>query len=253
VSKPAHIALPNGLIIPILYEDAAVLAIDKPADWILAPERWTHTRRNLQLALCSAILAGDFWARARNLKFLRFIHRLDAETSGVLLLAKSHGALRSYSRLFESRRVEKIYLAVVEGIPAQTAWTCRLKISPHPQQPGRMQADAIRGQEAETTFRILQTRHLTALVEARPLTGRTHQIRVHLAALGHPVLNEPLYGPAKKGGIGCLALRAIALAYTDPFRQKPVRIAAPHAEFTQQYGFEQSQYCPWRRKRGSAA
>src|SRR5438046_2988088 len=119
MAKPDRIELPEGTVIPILYEDRSVLAIDKPAGWLLAPDSWNKTGRNLQLALRSSIEAGDFWAHARNLKFLRFVHRLDAETSGVLLLVKSPGAVPAYSALFESRAVKKIYLAVVEGIPSQ--------------------------------------------------------------------------------------------------------------------------------------
>src|SRR3981081_814023 len=104
MAKPKHIELNDGdIVIPILYEDRSVLAVDKPAGWLLAPDSWDQTGRNLQLALQSSLNAGGFWARSRNLKYLRFIHRLDAETSGVLLLAKSPGALSAYSGLFEER------------------------------------------------------------------------------------------------------------------------------------------------------
>jgi 23S rRNA-/tRNA-specific pseudouridylate synthase len=97
VAKPNRIELPGVEPIPILYEDRSVIAIDKPGGWMLVPFSWQKTSRNLQTALASSIAAGDFWARSRNLKQLRFVHRLDAETSGVLLLAKSQGALRAYS------------------------------------------------------------------------------------------------------------------------------------------------------------
>src|SRR6478735_5246771 len=100
---------------PILYEDRAVLAIDKPRNWMLVPFNWQRTNRNLQAAIVSSIAAGDFWARSRGLKFLRHIHRLDADTSGVLLLARSQGALDTMGRLFESRQMHKTYLAVAQG------------------------------------------------------------------------------------------------------------------------------------------
>src|SRR5215831_2735876 len=106
MAKPNFIELPTGETIPILYEDRSVLAIDKPRGWMLVPFSWQKTNRNLQAALTSSIAAGDFWARSRNLRYLRFVHRLDADTSGILLLAKSPGALRTYSELFESRRME---------------------------------------------------------------------------------------------------------------------------------------------------
>src|SRR3954469_9709309 len=149
MAKPDCITLPTGEQIEILYEDRSVLAIDKPRDWMLVPFSWQKTNRNLQAALISSIAAGDFWARSRGLRFLRFVHRLDAETTGILLLAKSQGAVVSYGALFESREMEKTYLAVVSGVPKQTEWTCRLKIGPDPDQRGRMLVDARYGKQAE--------------------------------------------------------------------------------------------------------
>ena len=108
VAKPKHIELSEGeIVIPILYEDRSVLALDKPSGWMLAPDSWDRTGRNLQLALHSSMNAGDFWAHSRNLKYLRFVHRLDAETTGITLFAKSAGALRAYSELFENRARRK--------------------------------------------------------------------------------------------------------------------------------------------------
>ena len=113
--KPNHIELGDGTSIPILYEDRSVMAIDKPPGWMLVPHSWQKTNRNLQAAVVSSIGAGDFWARSRGIKFLRHVHRLDGETSGVLLFARSQGAVDSYGRLFESRQMEKAYLAVEIG------------------------------------------------------------------------------------------------------------------------------------------
>src|SRR5213594_2013263 len=93
LAKSNDIELPTGESIPILYEDRSVMAIDKPRGWMLAPFSWQKTSRNLQAALASSIAAKDFWARSRGLKYLRFVHRLDADTSGVLLLGKSVGAV----------------------------------------------------------------------------------------------------------------------------------------------------------------
>ena len=193
--KPNHIELPTGEKIPILYEDRSVLVIDKPRGWMLVPFSWQRTDRNLQAALTSSIAAKDFWARSRGLKYLRFVHRLDAETSGILLLAKSPGAVNTFGALFESRRMEKVYLAVVRGTPQPGQWTCRLRLAPDPEARGRMRVDARQGKEAETHFRVLQSKGNATLVEAHPVTGRTHQIRVHLAESGYPVVGDPLYGP----------------------------------------------------------
>jgi 23S rRNA-/tRNA-specific pseudouridylate synthase len=125
MSKPWSINLSAEVSIPILYEDRAVMAVDKPPGWMLAPESWQRTSRNLQAALVSSIRTGEFWARSRNLKYLRFVHRLDAETSGVLLLAKSPGAVSAYTRLFENRQVRKTYLAVVTGNPSRNDGSVR--------------------------------------------------------------------------------------------------------------------------------
>jgi 23S rRNA pseudouridine1911/1915/1917 synthase len=227
VAKPDCIELPGGVLLPILYEDRSVLAIDKPAGWMLAPAHWDKTARNLQRALMLSIHAGEHWARARNLRYLRHVHRLDAETSGVLLLAKSPGALRALSRLFETREVKKKYIALVRGVPKLKRWTCRSSLAPEPGTAGRIRVDPIHGQPAETHFLVLETRAHEALIEAVPVTGRTHQIRVHLAASGHPVVGDALYGPKRIGEKESpLALRAIELCYIDPFQKRQVRIVA---------------------------
>src|ERR1044071_6379642 len=141
MAKPDFIELPTGEKISILYEDRSVMAIDKPRGCMLVPASWQKTNRNLQMALTSSIAAKDFWARSRNLKFLRFVHRLDADTTGILLFAKSQGAVESYSQLFESRQMEKTYLAAVDGVPKQDVWTCRSKLGPDTRRIGRQRVD----------------------------------------------------------------------------------------------------------------
>ena len=233
--KPNCIELPDCEPIPILFEDRSVLAVDKPRGWMLVPHTWQKTSRNLQAAITSSIAAGDFWARSRGLKCLRHVHRLDADTSGILLFAKSPGAVDVISDLFESRRMEKTYLAVVMGEPKQTEWTCQLQLGPDPRQFGRMQVDVRGGKDAETRFTIRETRGEFTLVEAKPVTGRTHQIRVHLAACGLPIVGDPLYGrPENKLPLG---LRAVRLAFVNPFTKNRVDIRAPQEDFLRQFGF----------------
>jgi 23S rRNA pseudouridine1911/1915/1917 synthase len=263
--KPNQIELPTGDRFPILYEDRSVLAIDKPAGWMLVPFSWQKTDRNLQAAIVSSIAAKDFWARSRGLKFLRFVHRLDGDTSGILLLAKSPGAVTTFGNLFEGRKMEKVYLAVVVGAPQENEWTCRLKLGQDNREIGRMRVDARGGKEAETHFRLLQKGPKTSLIEARPVTGRTHQIRVHLAESGCPVVEDKLYGKAESGegkpltpalapaegerenrrqvtgerrpqGKG-LGLRAVRLRYEDPFTRRRVDIRAPMNDFVHKHGF----------------
>ncbi len=271
MAKPTHIELPGVEPIPILYEDRSVLAVDKPRGWMLVPYSWQKTSWNLQAAIVSSISAGDFWARSRGLKFLKFVHRLDAETTGILLFAKSQGAVESYSELFEDRRMEKTYLAVVDSVPKLDEWTCTLKLGPAPGQIGRMKVDERDGKESETRFRVLQTIGWSAgcpgpqraaegvaavdrtvlksrraatvgpvavrsLIEARPMTGRTHQIRIHLAATAGPIVGDDVYG--RRDDDANLGLRAVRLAYADPFTRKRVEIRARIEDFCREHGFE---------------
>jgi RluA family pseudouridine synthase len=234
----------------ILYEDRSVMAIDKPAGWLLVPFSWQRTPRNLQAAIASSIAARAFWARSRNLKFLRHVHRLDGDTTGVLLLGKSLGAVQTYGEMFESRRMAKTYLAVVQGVPREPAWTSHARLAPDPQRVGRVVVDPRHGKAAETAFRVLQSAGGWSLVEARPVTGRTHQIRVHLCAAGHPIVGDEIYGletatrppaaPAARSEFP-LGLRAIRLVYLDPFLRKQVSIDAPTAAFHEAFGFPAGQ------------
>jgi 23S rRNA pseudouridine1911/1915/1917 synthase len=237
VAKPNFIDLSYEHRIPILYEDRSIIAIDKPAGWMLVPVSWQRTDWNLQAALISSIEAGHFWARSRNIKFFKYIHRLDGETSGILLFARSQGALNTYGDLFETRRIEKIYLAVTDKLPRQSTWTCQLSLAQDAKRIGRIVVDR-NGKPAETEFRVVASAGGKHLIEARPHTGRTHQIRVHLAESGCAILGDELYG--KPGNT--MALRSVGLACRDPFTGKPIAIRAPVEGFLAQYGFPASVY-----------
>jgi RluA family pseudouridine synthase len=239
MAKPKFIELPGCEPIPILFEDRSVLAIDKPRGWMLVPHTWQKTNWNLQAAIDSSMRADDFWAKSRNLTFLRHVHRLDADTSGVLLFAKSMGALEVMGELFEDRRMEKTYLAVVAGVPRETEWTCELPLGPDPLKFGKMKVDySEEGKACQTHFSVLQKKEKFTLIEAKPLTGRTHQIRVHLAESGSPIMCDELYGTVEKGYR--LGLRAVRLAYKDSFTRKRIEIRAPIEKFMAEYGFTPS-------------
>jgi RluA family pseudouridine synthase len=237
MAKPNFIELPGCDPIPIIFEDRSVIAIDKPRGWMLVPDSWRKTNWNLQTAIDSSIRADDFWARSRNLRYLRHVHRLDADTSGVMLFAKSEGAMRAMGDMFESRQMEKTYLAVVEGAPKEKEWTCELPIGADPKNFGKMRVDYTEeGRESETHFRVLLSNERFTLIEASPLTGRTHQIRLHLAESGSPIMCDEIYGRVEAGFR--LGLRAVRLAYKDTFTRKPVNIIAPAEEFLREFGFK---------------
>ena len=241
MAKPKFIELDEDIRIPILYEDRSIVAIDKPFGWMLVPDSWDKTNRNLQLAIQSSINAGDFWARSRQIRFLRYIHRLDADTTGVMLFAKSLAAVNTYGELFADRRVEKIYLAVVASSPPSQEWICQQRLSADPNVNGVRYVDEQNGKDAVTYFRVLQKNPPFCLIEARPTTGRTHQIRLHLQASGLGILHDPLYAPGNVRPAkvtGELALRAASLSYADPFQRRRIFIRAPLEEFLARYGFE---------------
>lgn len=230
---------------PVLFEDRAALAIDKPAYWMLIPFTWQRTNRNLQAALTSSIAAGHFWARARNLRFLRYVHRLDAETTGVLLFGKNKGAVQTLGRLFEMGRISKRYLAVVHGRPKAASWECTVGLSEVAGAPGRMCLDARGGKPSATRFNLLDTRGGLTLIEASPLTGRTHQIRLHLRHAELPIVGDALYGRPDADGRPAfhqdrypMGLRAVGLAYRCPFTSRPVCIRASSDDFLRAFGFD---------------
>ncbi len=236
--KTSNIELPGLVRIPIVFENRTVLIVDKPAGWVLGPDGPIGRRGNLQVAVESSINHGAYWARSRSLKFLRFVHRLDADTTGLLLFSKSFGGLEPLSELFAERKVEKRYLAVVEGVPDECHWTCTLPLGPDQEHNGRHRVDKEHGRESETRFEVLASIPGRTLISCEPLTGRSHQIRIHLAEAGHPVVGDPLYGRGYWGEP--LGLRSIYLAFRDPYLKTRVHVVAPVAEFLQQFGFEKN-------------
>jgi 23S rRNA-/tRNA-specific pseudouridylate synthase len=139
----------------------------------------------------------------------------------------------------------KQYFAVVEGVPSEDKWVCNLPLSSNAESSdgARVMVDRRAGKETETEFEVLARAQKSALVSARPLTGRTHQIRVHLAESGFPVLGDRYYSITGQTTLGGpqkdfpMALRAVELSYPDPFTRARVRIRAPSDRFVRAYGF----------------
>jgi RluA family pseudouridine synthase len=198
--------------IPVLFSDDALLAVDKPAGYLSIPDRWDP-----DAPVLSSALAKD-WGK------LLVVHRIDKDTSGVLVFARSAEAHRALSAAFESRSVAKVYLALARGTPEWEETSCELPLLPDGDRMHRTIVDARRGKLSRTAFKIL-ARYASSgafpgafLVEARPETGRTHQIRVHLAALGFPCLCDPLYGDGKP-----LLLSKLKRKWKgDPFDERPL-------------------------------
>jgi RluA family pseudouridine synthase len=168
----------------ILYEDVALLVINKPAGISVLADR--ESGESLLLLL------RETFAERGETVFV--VHRLDKETSGVIVFGKTEEASRGLSMQFEHRRVEKTYLALVCGAVHPLEGTIDLPIGPHPRDRTRMVVPHSGGKRSVTRYRVVETFRGFSLVELQPKTGRTHQIRVHLSAIGFPLAVDRVYG-----------------------------------------------------------
>ncbi|MGA9452694.1 MAG: RluA family pseudouridine synthase [Verrucomicrobiia bacterium] len=180
--------------ISVLFEDEYLLALDKPTGLLTSPDRYDPQRPNLMKLLHAAIAGGKPWARERGLNYLMNAHRLDFETSGVILLAKSKPALVALANLFGSEKPLKQYVALVQGTPAEDKFEVDARLAPHPVKTGLVRVDLKNGKRARTVFEVLEKFSGWTLLRCQPLTGRTHQIRVHLRHFGLPIVGDELYG-----------------------------------------------------------
>jgi len=183
--------------ISVLFEDKHLLALDKPAGLLTSPDRYDPQRPNLMKLLHAAVAAGKPWARERGLNYLMNAHRLDFETSGVVLLAKSKPVLVALADLFGSEKPLKQYVALAHGTPREEKFSVAAPLAPHPVKAGPMRVDLKSGKKAKTDFEVLEKFSGWTLLRCTPLTGRTHQIRVHLRHAGLPIVGDELYGGKK--------------------------------------------------------
>lgn len=218
----------------VIYEDNDIVVVNKPAHILSIPDRFNPDIPNIQSFLQNRL--GRVWT----------IHRLDRETSGILCFAKNEEAHRHISLQFEKHTVRKIYHAIVEGILSEPVAEIDLPIAEIPSKRGVMHINRLHGKPSVSKYRIIEQFKNFAYVEVLLTTGRTHQIRVHFQAIGHPLAVDPVYGgkeafylssvkrhyhvkknEEEKPMIDRVTLHAFSLELIHPMNEKPVYFSAP--------------------------
>lgn len=212
---------PENIPLNILYEDDYLLAINKPAGLVVhpAPGNWKSTFVNALLYHCKSLEKNDTLRPG-------IVHRLDKDTSGLLVAAKSAGAHQAMTALFASRQIEKRYLAICSGRP--TAQLIDLPLGRHPTQR-KMMTVIETGKPARTHLSILSSNSELSLLDIVLETGRTHQIRAHVAHIGHPIVGDALYGSERvnqRYGALRQMLHAQALSFVHPITGVPLLLTA---------------------------
>lgn len=231
--------------VPVLYEDAQLLALDKPPQLLSSPDRYDPERPNLMKLLHRDIERGVPWAFSRQLSYLMNAHRLDYETSGVILLAKDKETLVQLAAQFGTQKPVKVYAALVRGQPAEKELTISAPLAAHPLNPALIRVDEKRGKAAVTKIRVLEQFRRFAFLECQPLTGRTHQIRAHLRWMKLPLVGDSTYGgnplflstlkpdyrlkahDVERPLMGRSALHALRLSLVHPATGNEVTIESP--------------------------
>jgi 23S rRNA pseudouridine1911/1915/1917 synthase len=227
---------PEFIALTVLFEDEHLIVVDKPAGMAAhpAPGSETGTLVNALLAHCGASLSGIGGVARPGI-----VHRLDKDTSGVMVAAKSDAAHRGLAALFERHDIERVYLALTRGAPKQRAGTIATRLGRSPRDRKKTAVVIRGGREAVTHYRVLRrygpdAKPMASRVSCQLETGRTHQIRVHLAHIGAPCLADPLYGagapaPAVRAaidqaGLTRQALHAAVLGFVHPITGERLRL-----------------------------
>jgi 23S rRNA pseudouridine1911/1915/1917 synthase len=212
-----------GVAFDVVWEDAHLLVVDKPAGVVVHPARG-HRGATLSEALAARpapAAGGEDPARAG------IVHRLDKDTSGLLVVAKSEAVHRALQEAIRRRELRREYLALVEGCPPARSGTIDAPIGRDRRTRTRMSTDTDAPRAARTHFELEHAYAGFALLRVTLETGRTHQIRVHLQAIGHPVAGDPEYGGAHDLGLTRQFLHAARLAFAHPVTGEPVDVSSP--------------------------
>jgi 23S rRNA pseudouridine1911/1915/1917 synthase len=202
------------------YEDEHLLVVDKPAGVVVHPSAGHSSGTLVHGLLGHALAGGEAPERAG------IVHRLDQDTSGLLVVARSDEAHRRLQALIRRRKLVREYLALVRGHPRSQAGRIEAPIGRDVRDPTRVSLDTDVPREAVTHFEVAELLPAHALLRVRLETGRTHQIRVHLAAIELPVSGDPVYGIAGDLGLGRQFLHAARLAFVHPFTREPIEVEA---------------------------
>ncbi len=222
VEVPAAQALvPEELAIPVVWEDEHLLVVDKPAGLVVHPSGGTRTGTLVHGLLELGAEGGDDEDRPG------IVHRLDKDTSGLLVVARSSLAHERLHDLIRDRQVERRYLALVVGAPGSRSGRIEAPIGRDRKDRSRHSLDTATPRDAVTWFELLEQLREHALLEVRLETGRTHQIRVHLEAIGLPVAGDPVYGAPGVLGLERQFLHAHRLRFTHPFTAEDVDVTSP--------------------------
>jgi 23S rRNA pseudouridine1911/1915/1917 synthase len=216
----AEAAAASEVPFAVVYEDEHLLVVDKPAGVVVHPARG-HRGATLSEALAGRAAGGVDPARAG------IVHRLDKDTSGLLVVAKSEAVHRALQELIRRRELRREYLALVEGCPPARSGTIDAPIGRDRRTRTRMSTDTDAPRAARTHFELERAYAGFALLRVTLETGRTHQIRVHLQAIGHPVAGDPEYGTAGQLGLARQFLHAARLAFVHPVTGAPLDVSSP--------------------------
>jgi 23S rRNA pseudouridine1911/1915/1917 synthase len=214
---------PEAIPLEILFEDNDLIVVNKPAGMTVHPGagHQEHTLVNALLHHCRTLSGIGGKERPG------IVHRLDRETSGCLVAAKNDIAHRELSKQFVDRTVNKIYLALVAGKVRKQTGIIEQKIGRHPVYRQRMTVASAHGRAAKTEYRVLRSNEQASLIECRLHSGRTHQIRVHLHHLGHPVLGDKIYAPRFAKNFSRQMLHAWKLGFLHPHTGEWKNFEAP--------------------------